>query len=185
MGLDLHPLSELLRWFGRNTKRLAVLVAGLGVVGAGIAMLPLPGPGMVVIILGLAILATEFAWAERALDRTTSTAAAAASKVTNNRLGKVALAVSALALITGGAIVASFFAKFRIAGLSIAVAGIVGLATLLPRVQRWIDGKATRPAAVAIPASDTSVTSGTADTGSANRATGVTVLDDAPDDARP
>ena len=185
MGLDLHPLSELLRWFGRNTKRLAVLVAGLGVVGAGIAMLPLPGPGMIVIILGFAILATEFAWAERALDRTTSTAAAAASRVTNNRAGKVALALSALAMITGGAIVATFVGDFRIAGLSIAVAGIVGLATLLPRVQRWIDGKATRPAAVGIPADDTSDTSDTSHTGSADRATGVTLLDDAPTDTRP
>jgi uncharacterized protein (TIGR02611 family) len=162
-----------------------VLVAGLGVLGAGVTMLVLPGPGMIVIILGFAILATEFAWAERALDRTTSTAAAAASKVTNNRAGKVALALSALAMITGGAIVATFVGDFRIAGLSIAVAGIVGLATLLPRVQRWIDGKATRPAAVAIVAGETSGTSGTADTGSADRATGVTVLDDAPTDTRP
>ena len=32
---------------------------------AGFAMLVLPGPGIIVIILGLAILATEFAWAER------------------------------------------------------------------------------------------------------------------------
>jgi uncharacterized protein (TIGR02611 family) len=185
MGLDLHPLSELLRWFGRNTKRLAVLIAGLGVLGAGVTMLVLPGPGMIVIILGFAILATEFAWAERALDRTTSTAAAAASKVTNNRAGKVALALSALAMITGGAIVATFVGDFRIAGLSIAVAGIVGLATLLPRVQRWIDGKATRPAAVGIPADDTSDTSDTSHTSSADRATGVTLLDDAPTDTRP
>ena len=35
-------------------------------------MLALPGPGVLVIILGLVILATEFAWAERMLDRTTS-----------------------------------------------------------------------------------------------------------------
>ena len=177
MGLDLHPLSELLRWFGRNTKRLAVLVAGLGVLGAGVTMLVLPGPGLIVIILGFAILATEFAWAERALDRTTSTAAAAASRVTNNRTGKVALALSALAMITGGAIVATFVGDYRVAGLSIAVAGVVGLITLVPRVQRWIDGKATRPAAVAVAADDTA------------DVTGVTVPDDtpdeAPDDARP
>ncbi|MEI6403797.1 MAG: PGPGW domain-containing protein [Actinomycetota bacterium] len=171
MGLDLHPLSELLRWFGRNTKRLAVLVAGLGVLGAGVTMLVLPGPGLIVIILGFAILATEFAWAERALDRTTSTAAAAASRVTNNRTGKVALALSALAMITGGAIVATFVGDYRVAGLSIAVAGVVGLITLVPRVQRWIDGKATRPAAVAVAADDTA------------DVTGVTVPDDAPDEA--
>ena len=45
-----------------------MLVAALGftVVGAGVAMLALPGPGVVVIIVGLAIRATEIAWAERA-----------------------------------------------------------------------------------------------------------------------
>ena len=45
--------------------------AGLGflVLGAGIAMLVLPGPGVAVIIVGLAMLALEFAWAERGLVR--------------------------------------------------------------------------------------------------------------------
>ena len=36
---------------------------------AGILMLVLPGPGIVVILVGLAILATEFAWAEAMLIR--------------------------------------------------------------------------------------------------------------------
>ena len=36
---------------------------------AGIAMLALPGPGWVTIFGGLALLATEFAWARRLLDR--------------------------------------------------------------------------------------------------------------------
>lgn len=35
---------------------------------AGLAMIVLPGPGIVVIIAGLAILASEFSWAERLLD---------------------------------------------------------------------------------------------------------------------
>ena len=42
-----------------------VFVAGVAVLLAGPAMLALPGPGVLVIILGLVILATEFAWAER------------------------------------------------------------------------------------------------------------------------
>ena len=36
---------------------------------AGIAMLALPGPGWLTIAAGLAILATEFVWARRALDQ--------------------------------------------------------------------------------------------------------------------
>lgn len=48
--------------------RLAVAVIGLAVIALGIVLLPLPGPGWLVVFLGLGILATEFAWAERLLD---------------------------------------------------------------------------------------------------------------------
>jgi uncharacterized protein (TIGR02611 family) len=51
------------------TYRLLVLVVGLLVALAGVAMLVLPGPGWLVIILGVAILATEYAWAHRLLER--------------------------------------------------------------------------------------------------------------------
>ena len=48
--------------------RVAFAVAGFAVVLGGIALLVLPGPGLLVIAIGLAMLALEFAWAERALD---------------------------------------------------------------------------------------------------------------------
>ena len=51
------------------TYRLFVLVIGGLVALAGVAMLVLPGPGWLVIILGVAILATEYAWAHRLLQR--------------------------------------------------------------------------------------------------------------------
>jgi uncharacterized protein (TIGR02611 family) len=47
--------------------RLGVVAAGFAVTAAGLAMLVLPGPALVVIPIGLALLALEFAWAERAL----------------------------------------------------------------------------------------------------------------------
>ncbi len=50
--------------------RAAVAIAGFLVVLVGLAMIPLPGPGLLVIAAGLAILALEFAWAERWLERT-------------------------------------------------------------------------------------------------------------------
>ena len=43
--------------------RLIVIVAGFTVLIVGVAMIVLPGPAVVVIPLGLAILATEFIWA--------------------------------------------------------------------------------------------------------------------------
>lgn len=142
MALDLHPVGDWLRWIGRNTKRILVLVVGFVVLGAGVTMLVLPGPGIVVILLGFAILATEFAWAERALDRTTGSAAAAASKVSGNRAGRAALLLSGVALITGGGFVATFVDEYRLIGISLTIAGLIGLLTLIPRVQGWIDVKA-------------------------------------------
>jgi uncharacterized protein (TIGR02611 family) len=58
-----------------------VLVTALGgvIVIAGAAMLVLPGPGWAVIFLGLAVLATEYAWAHRLLVFTKDKAQGAAS----------------------------------------------------------------------------------------------------------
>lgn len=60
------------RTFGRRALRhawrLIVLVIGLTVVAIGVAMIALPGPAVVVIPIGLAILASEFVWARRLLD---------------------------------------------------------------------------------------------------------------------
>jgi len=50
-------------------KRLIIAITGGTVVLLGIAMIALPGPAVVVIPAGLAILATEFLWARRALQR--------------------------------------------------------------------------------------------------------------------
>jgi YkoY family integral membrane protein len=50
-------------------RRLAILIAGSIVLTVGVAMIFLPGPAVVVIPAGLAILATEFAWARSLLDR--------------------------------------------------------------------------------------------------------------------
>ncbi|MBM3790195.1 MAG: hypothetical protein FJW35_07560 [Acidobacteria bacterium] len=53
----------------RQARRLIVLVVGLTVLLFGVALLVLPGPAFVVIPIGLAILATEFAWARRLLQK--------------------------------------------------------------------------------------------------------------------
>jgi UPF0716 family protein affecting phage T7 exclusion len=44
-------------WVGRSAKRIAVAVVGAALLVAGVAMLALPGPGFLVIIAGLAVLA--------------------------------------------------------------------------------------------------------------------------------
>ena len=49
--------------------RVVIGVLGLTIIVVGLALVPLPGPGWVIVFLGLALLATEFTWAERLLHR--------------------------------------------------------------------------------------------------------------------
>jgi uncharacterized protein (TIGR02611 family) len=69
----------------RQVRRVLVFVLGISVVLVGIVMIVTPGPAVVVIPLGLAILATEFLWAKRLLDslkrRLSDAHAAATSQV--------------------------------------------------------------------------------------------------------
>jgi uncharacterized protein (TIGR02611 family) len=50
--------------------RVVWAMFGFLVVLVGLVMLVTPGPGLLVVALGLGILALEFAWAERLLERT-------------------------------------------------------------------------------------------------------------------
>jgi hypothetical protein len=58
-------------------KRFAVTIVGVGLLVLGAAMMVLPGPGILVIVGGLALLATEYVWARKML----KTAQAQAEKV--------------------------------------------------------------------------------------------------------
>jgi uncharacterized protein (TIGR02611 family) len=61
------PVKAVARFIQRSGKRIAVTVAGFAVLLAGIALLVLPGPGWLLIFIGLTILATQYVWAERLL----------------------------------------------------------------------------------------------------------------------
>lgn len=69
-----HPI----RWVVATTVGFTLVVLGF-------VFLVLPGPGIPLIIAGLAILATEFAWAEILLNRTKDQVAKAVSKVRKKR----------------------------------------------------------------------------------------------------
>lgn len=53
----------------KRALRVLKIVGGFLLLGAGIAMIALPGPGWLTVFAGLAILAAEFVWARRLLDR--------------------------------------------------------------------------------------------------------------------
>ncbi len=146
----LHSPAQWFRWLMTNTIRLVVLVSGTAVVGAGVAMLALPGPGILVILFGLVILATQFVWAERALDRMTVTAAAAANTASTHRSGRILLGLSGTAMV-GAGLVVSLAGQYRLVGISVVLAGLIGLGTLLPAVRRLVARRADRAALTASP----------------------------------
>ena len=70
----------------RQAWRIVILIVGITVLLVGIALIVLPGPAFVVIPVGLAILATEYAWARRWLQFIRESAEKGADKV---RLGSL------------------------------------------------------------------------------------------------
>jgi len=52
--------------FVASARRIGILLAGSILFLSGIALLVLPGPGVPLIIAGLALLGTQFTWARRA-----------------------------------------------------------------------------------------------------------------------
>lgn len=68
-----------MKWFSRlwsafkavaaPLRKLIIALIGGTVLLIGVALIVLPGPAFIVIPIGLAILATEFAWAQRAVAR--------------------------------------------------------------------------------------------------------------------
>lgn len=54
---------------GKTIRKLAIGAAGGALVLLGLVMIPLPGPGIPIIIAGIALLALEFPWAARTRDR--------------------------------------------------------------------------------------------------------------------
>ncbi len=69
-----RPVRRMLRrtraWVSRHPRLEGAYRIGVGVVGGtlaigGLLLVPLPGPGWLVVFLGLAVLGTEFHWARR------------------------------------------------------------------------------------------------------------------------
>jgi uncharacterized protein (TIGR02611 family) len=51
-------------------KRFAVTIVGVALLLVGLAMMVLPGPGILFIVGALAVLATEYVWARKLLEKT-------------------------------------------------------------------------------------------------------------------
>lgn len=80
---ELQGPRAVLRFIARSGRRIGVTILGFLVLIAGGIMMVTPGPGTVAIIAGLAILATEYTWAEIMLDKVKAKAKQASDAVLN------------------------------------------------------------------------------------------------------
>ncbi|WP_329387741.1 TIGR02611 family protein [Streptomyces sp. NBC_01351] len=92
--------------------QVGVFVVGLAVIGAGVAMLVLPGPGWVAIFAGLAIWATEFAWAHLVLRWTKRKVTEAAQKALDPKVRRRNIILTSVGLVIAGALIGFYLWKY-------------------------------------------------------------------------
>ncbi|MFG2950741.1 TIGR02611 family protein [Streptomyces adustus] len=94
--------------------QVGVFVVGLAVVVAGVIMLPLPGPGWVVIFGGMAIWATEFVWAQLVLRWTKRKVTEAAQKALDPKVRRRNITLTAIGLVIVAVLVGIYVSRFGV-----------------------------------------------------------------------
>jgi len=89
-AVPLAPLKVVWRFLARNGRRIGITIAGFAVLLAGVALLVLPGPGWLLIFIGLGILSTEYVWAQRMLNEAKRRAEQAKNAVMDRKNGRAA-----------------------------------------------------------------------------------------------
>ena len=87
-GIRRNPTAD-------RVYRTTIGVAGTGTVVLGIALIPLPGPGSLIALGGLALLGTEFEGAKKASTTMNKAAKAAVARAKEHRAAKAAKAAKA------------------------------------------------------------------------------------------
>ncbi|GAA1970771.1 PGPGW domain-containing protein [Amycolatopsis minnesotensis] len=89
---------------GNPVKRVTVAVAGGVVLAVGVALLVLPGPGLLLVLAGLIMLASEFPAVEKYVDPVRDRAMKAAEDSVSSPLRICGSVLAGLALITAGVV---------------------------------------------------------------------------------
>lgn len=141
-------------------RKIGVALAGGLVLAAGIAMIPLPGPGWLVVVLGLWILSTEFVWAERLLDQIRDKVIDAAHTAAGNKWSTGLSVLGGLSIIAAGIVWALWgdlpYSSWATGGV-LAGSGVLALITIAWSVQ---DLKKKRRARTQVAGSDPAAATG-------------------------
>ena len=136
-------------WFHQTGS----MVLGWMLVIAGLLLMPLPGPGMLILVAGIALLAQHYSWARRMLDPLKEKSIQAAKRGVETPLRIALSAAGALWLLTMGAIwlwsptipvvdvgllrIGPELPGGVAAGVGLATSGVVGALLLGYSVWRW------------------------------------------------
>jgi len=96
-----------------TTWRIGVFTVGVTVLAGGLVMMIAPGPGILGIIVGLAILATEFAWAQRALHRAKAAAEKAREKALDPRTKRRNTILAVVGGLLAGALIIAYLVIYE------------------------------------------------------------------------
>ncbi|MEU6347486.1 TIGR02611 family protein [Streptomyces sp. NPDC046977] len=113
-----RPLGSRAPLFIRRSRALhvswqvGVFVIGLAIVGGGIVLLPLPGPGWVIIFAGMAVWATEFVWAQLVLRWTKRKVTEAAQKALDPKVRRRNIVLTSVGLVIVGALLGYYLWRF-------------------------------------------------------------------------
>ena len=137
-------------------RRILVTVAGLALCVAGVGLLILPGPGLLLLLGGLVLMANEYPWARRMTAPVRRQAMRSAAQSVASPLRISATALCGLALVAAGVawiLVPSLPFGGVATGSSLIVSGIVLLALLIYSYRRFrqSDGVTTTRATVSEP----------------------------------
>ena len=118
----------------RLARRIAITLVGAILIGLGVVLLVAPGPGFLVIALGLLVLGIEYEWARRRFEQARDKAVDLADQAAGNRLSStfsllfgVGMLALGVALIVTDGLPASGWAT----GISVIVGGLAILATII------------------------------------------------------
>lgn len=127
-------------------KRFAVTIVGFALLALGGALMVLPGPGVLIIVAGLAVLASEYAWARRLLVRAKAEAekvqaasVASPARTAGTLLFGVGLAGLGLAMLLAGDVDLPFWGPVTGAILFLTALILLGTTYVLIRAARRRD----------------------------------------------
>lgn len=92
--------------------QVGVFIVGLAIVIGGIILLPLPGPGWLVIFAGMAVWATEFVWAQIVLHWTKRKVTEAAQRALDPKVRRRNAILTAVGLVICGVLLGIYLYEF-------------------------------------------------------------------------